>query len=76
MSALDHLHYELSEMKAKNKRRKDMLDNQKGGDRNAEYLSRVAKNYAWAEVAIYKYDLAINLLVEVKNGLLGGKKYE
>ncbi|QDH49500.1 hypothetical protein PHIREBALL_226 [Bacillus phage Phireball] len=76
MSALSHLHYELEEMKAKNKRRKSMLENQKGGDRNADYLSRVAKNYAWTEVVIYKYELAINLLVEVKNGLLGGKNHE
>ncbi|OTZ47880.1 hypothetical protein [Bacillus thuringiensis] len=72
MKGLDVIEYELGEMRAKNRRRKSMLENQKGNERTVEYLSRVAKNYAITEVAIYQYDLAVQLLKGAHSKLNGG----
>ncbi|ADH03289.1 gp143 [Bacillus phage W.Ph.] len=72
MKGLDIIEYELESMKAKNRRRKSMLENQTGGESTVEYLSRVSKNYAITEVAIYQYELAISLLKGAHNKLNGG----
>jgi len=72
MKGLDVIEYELDAMRAKNRRRKSMLENQKGDERTVEYLAKVAKNYAITEVAIYQYDLAVQLLRGANLKLNGG----